>query len=96
MTDFKLLKFSAEWCGPCKTQKEEFVKHPLDIDIHEIDIDSENDEDQDLIQEYKIMSIPTMILTDEDGIMLAKFTGYTSSEKIKNTISKLQETKNNE
>lgn len=67
----KLLKFSAQWCGPCKMQKEELAKNPIGIDIQEIDIGSTAPEDMELVQRYKIMSIPNMVTKSVAGLYFA-------------------------
>ena len=87
----KLLKFSAQWCGPCKMQKEELAKNPIGIDIQEIDIDSTAPEDMESVQKYKIMSIPNMVIIDHNDTVQARFIGYTPSDKIKEAIAKIQE-----
>lgn len=87
----KLLKFSSQWCGPCKMQKEELAKNPIGIDIQEIDIDSTAPKDMELVQKYKIMSIPNMVIIDHNDTVQARFIGYTPSDKIKEAIAKIQE-----
>lgn len=88
----KLLKFSAQWCGPCKNQEKELKEHPIDIDIQEINVDSTSSEDIELIRKYDIMSIPNMVIIDDQtGIAQERFIGYTSSNKIKEAIAKIQE-----
>lgn len=87
----KLLKFSAGWCDPCKMQKKELAKNPIGIDIQEIDIDSAAPEDIELVQKYKIMSIPNMIIINNNDKVMARFIGYTSSDKVKEAIAKIQE-----
>lgn len=87
----KLLKFSAQWCGPCKAQKKELAENPIGIDIQEIDIDSTAPEDMESVQKYKIMSIPNMVIIDHNDTVQARFIGYTPSDKIKETIAKIQE-----
>ena len=87
----KLLKFSAQWCGPCKMQKAELEKNPIGIDIQEIDIDSTTPEDMELVKRYRIMSIPTMIIINNNDEVLERFSGYTTSDKIKQTIADLEE-----
>ena len=87
----KLLKFNAQWCGPCKMQAMEFKNNPIDIDIQEIDIDSTNPEDANLVQKYKIMSIPNMVIINSDGDVQARFIGYTPSSKIKESIVHIRE-----
>lgn len=87
----KLLKFSAQWCGPCKAQKEEFINNPIGIEVQEIDIDSTNPTDAELVQKYKIMSIPNMVIIDYTDEVKARFIGYTPSSKIKEAIAQIQE-----
>ena len=66
----KVLKFSADWCGPCKaltpkfkeiSMKEEFS----DVEFSEIDIDKR----QDLATQYNIRSIPTVIVLKDDTVV---------------------------
>lgn len=87
----KLLKFSASWCGPCKMQKEELANNPIGIDIQEVDIDSTSPEDMELVQRYRVMSIPNMVIIDHTDEVKARFIGYTPSSKIKEAIATLQE-----
>ncbi len=83
----KLLYFSAEWCGPCKTQspivdelKEESVN------VEKIDID----DNQDIATDYQVRSIPTMIVVseDEDGneTIHDRFTGVTQKETLEDSL----------
>ena len=61
----KLLKFYGEWCGPCKTQNS-IIKNLGDrvtVPIEEIDIDDKFD----MVKSWKVTSVPTMILVNEDG-----------------------------
>lgn len=61
----KLLKFYGEWCGPCKTQNS-IIKNLGDkvtVPIEEIDIDDKFD----MVKSWRVTSVPTMILINEDG-----------------------------
>lgn len=61
----KLLKFYGEWCGPCKTQNSiiKNLGNRVNIEIEEINID----EDFDKVKSWKITTVPTMVLVDENG-----------------------------
>lgn len=84
----KLLKFSATWCNPCQMQKREFEINSLkDVELVEIDID---DDDNGLTSQYKVMSIPTLILIDDNENVLSRWTGYTKTEVINKFIEDLK------
>ena len=52
-----LVDFYATWCGPCKMLEGELEAIEDKIKIVKVDIDKF----QKLTQEYRIMSVPTMI-----------------------------------
>lgn len=82
----KLLQFKASWCGPCKQQTKLFEKMPLSIELQGIDIDEDED---GLVEKYKIMSIPTMILINNDEI-IKRWVGITSVEDIEKEIKSVK------
>lgn len=60
MSKIEVLKFSANWCSPCKALSKELEG----LDFKEIDVDLE--ENVDLAVKYKIRTIPTLIFL-KDG-----------------------------
>ena len=76
----KLLKFYAEWCGPCKglSMVIKGAQDKIDIPIEEYDIDNE----MMMAQEYKVRSVPTMVLVDDKGNELKRQVGLVSEEKL--------------
>jgi thioredoxin 1 len=59
----KLLKFYAEWCGPCKVQSK-IIKDAGDkikIKVEDVDIDS----NVSMSVDFNVRSVPTMILVDD-------------------------------
>lgn len=83
----KLIKFQADWCMPCQRQKEEFKINPIkNVELIEIDIDDDID---NLSAKYKVMSIPTLILIDDNDNLINKWIGFTKSEIINDYIKNL-------
>jgi thioredoxin 1 len=76
----KLLKFYAEWCGPCKglTMVINGAKDKINIAIEEYDIDNE----MMMAQEYKVRSVPTMVLVDDTGTEIRRQVGMVTEEKL--------------
>ena len=70
----KLLKFSADWCGPCKVFApivNEVLEDRTDVELEEIDIDLQTDRSV----EYKVRAVPTIVLLDENGNVLKRHSG---------------------
>ncbi len=61
------IDFWAEWCGPCQMVGpviEEIAEEVEDVKIAKVNVD----EQQELAQKYRIMSIPTMLLIKEGEV----------------------------
>ena len=59
----KLLKFYAEWCGPCKMQSMVIkgAGDKITIPVEDVDIDS----NVFMATNFGIRSVPTMVLVDD-------------------------------
>jgi thioredoxin 1 len=80
----KILKFEAEWCGPCHAMKP--VVHKLAenkaIDMSAIDID----EHPEIAEQYQVRSIPTVVLLDDDGKEISRVVGAMPLPKLASAL----------
>tara|TARA_R110000822_G_scaffold31951_7_gene92146 strand:+ start:1307 stop:1555 length:249 start_codon:yes stop_codon:yes gene_type:complete len=80
----KVLKFYADWCGPCKTYAPIFEKVVTDtkIEYENVNIDTDT---SGLAAKYSIRSIPATVFLQEDG-SFTKEVGLLSEDKLKQLI----------
>ena len=58
----KILRFTASWCGPCKSLAMNLEQANLQMPIEIIDIDVQSD----VAVEYGIRGVPTLVMLDEN------------------------------
>ena len=80
-----VVDFFATWCGPCKMLApifESLSKEMNDkVDFAKVDIDRS----LEIAQEYKISSVPTMIIF-KNGKEVQRMVGFMPKEKLKSKI----------
>jgi thioredoxin 1 len=81
----EILKFSATWCEPCKALQSTLDEMDLQVSMISYDIDSPVGMEK--TTEYKIRSVPTMILL-KDGVEINRTFGALSKEKITKFLEK--------
>lgn len=88
-----VVDFYAQWCGPCKMIKPHLEKlaEKYKDQVRIVAIDS--DENQDLVSEYEVRSLPTIKFFTQTSIIDDTIVGATSPAKIEEKIIKLIGTK---
>lgn len=87
----QIIKFSAEWCAPCKMlgpifdllSKEE--SDNKNVEFKKVDVDN----DIGYSQVYRVVSIPTIVFV-KDGVEVDRLVGLVSKEIIINKIKEHQ------
>lgn len=79
----KILKFYSNSCGPCKVMSKELAKLK---GIEIVDYDATDENNVEILDKYKVLSIPTIIVVDDKGDIINRFGGIVPIEKIKEVI----------
>jgi len=68
----KVLKFSADWCNPCKQMSEWLKTHNHTHTITEINIDG----NREVCEQYGIRGVPTLVMLNEDNTVNKTIVGF--------------------
>lgn len=79
-----LVDFYADWCGPCKMLGQ-VLETLEDINIIKIDVDK----NEQLAKDYKVMSIPNVLII-KDGEIVNQMIGFRSRDEILEEINKVK------
>lgn len=80
----QVIRFHAEWCGPCRAHAptwNKVVSESVEPEVEFLEINVDKDT-SGLAAEYKIMSLPTTVVVKE-GKIVAKKTGGLSENELK-------------
>lgn len=78
----KLIKFSAEWCAPCKALAKTLSRMGLSYAEYDADEDVED------FGMYNITTVPVLMLVDDMGHEIDRLTGNVPSNKIQEFLNK--------
>jgi thioredoxin 1 len=70
-----VLYFGADWCGPCKELKKKLEKQEAKDDMPNLKIcylDIDEDNNYDIVQTYKVKSLPTQIFIMLKGTQIVE------------------------
>lgn len=79
-----IVDFYADWCGPCKMLGpvlDEFDKENSDVEVVKVNVD----DFKELAMEYKIMTIPNLIVF-KGGEVKNSSVGFITKEEIKDLV----------
>lgn len=82
---YRILKFGANWCGPCKVlnkKLEEFT----DCEVIKYDVD---EVDEELLEKFRIRNIPVTVLVDENDEEIQRWVGLFDLQEISDKIKQL-------
>jgi thioredoxin 1 len=73
----RVLRFTASWCGPCKSLAKtlEDIKTEIPIEVYDID------EKTDIAMEYGIRGVPTLVMLDGNTEVKRKV-GYKTQKEL--------------
>lgn len=83
--NYKVIKFGAEWCAPCKVLNKN-LENFTDCEVVKYDVD---DVDEDLLEKFKIRNIPVTVLVDDDENEIQRWIGVFNVQEISNKIKEL-------
>lgn len=75
----------ASWCKPCLQLKpifDEVIQEINDVKVVEIDVE----EHPDIASNYKVKSIPTIIIVDEDETIISMKSGFMNKNELERFI----------
>ena len=82
----RILKFSAAWCGPCKTLSKVIATSDLKgHTIEEIDVDT----NCAMTKTYNVRAVPTLVAVDADGAAVAFKQGALTAQQLNTWIGNL-------
>ena len=84
-SELVLIKFGAEWCGPCQMLNRELDQIAnVNADVLTV-LSIDTDEEQQLAQRYGVSSIPHLVLL-RDGEVIGQWTGFKTAAQLQDEL----------
>ena len=76
----KVLKFYADWCGPCKALSQVFKNagDKITVTIEDVNID----ENLFMAQNFKVRGVPTLVVVDDNENEIRRKVGMMNEEQL--------------
>ena len=90
MEKIKVMRFTAPWCGPCRTYKPVYEevskmdKYAEKFDFSVVDIE----DDEDAAVKFNVRNIPLTVLVNESGTVLSRLTGMQTKDALMKELDK--------
>jgi len=78
----QLVKFGAEWCGPCKKLAPVFAEISREYKGRVLTYEVDVDQAPQVAQRYGVMSVPTVVLLDGNDQVVATRSGAITKRAI--------------
>lgn len=82
----KVIKFSSSWCGPCKVMApiyDKISKMEKYENVNFLSYDIEEDEEGvELVEQFKIKNVPTIVFVDENNNVIRKIIGLVQEDNL--------------
>jgi thiol-disulfide isomerase/thioredoxin len=93
----RIFEFYADWCEPCKLLEPVMAKIKTEygdqVEVTRINVDDKNN--ADMLEQYDVSPIPTVIYMNPDGQVVGYSIGYAGEKTVQKEVQKLLPIANN-